>query len=154
MKKAMGVILLAVLVLGISTMAMAWWDGPGMGMGRGTGMGMGMGHGMMGRGPGAMMGPGAGSAHGMGPGPMGGPCGNRGATGVTATTIDEAKAKEIATDYVTKNLPGFKIEKLVKFDRPRGAMYQIEVKGAKDEIRYLHINPFGAVMPFGAGRAL
>jgi hypothetical protein len=148
MKKAMGVILLAVVVLAISTVAMAWWDGPRMGMG------MGMGHGMMGQGPGAMMGAGGGSAPGMGPGPMGGPCGNRGATGATATTIDEAKAKEIATDYVTKNLPGYKVEKLVKFDRPRGTMYQVEAKGPKDEIRYLHINPFGAVMPFGAGRAL
>lgn len=148
MKKTMGVALLAVLVLGISTAAMAWWGGPGMGMG----------HGMMGRGagwgPGAMMGPRAGSGPGAGAGPMAGPCWHQGATGVTATTIDEAKAKEIATDYVTKNLPGFKIEKLVKFDRPRGAMYQVEVKGPKDEIRYLHINPFGAVMPFGAGRAL
>jgi hypothetical protein len=144
MKKAMGVTLLAVLVLGVSAAAMAWWDGPGMGMG--------MGQGMMGRG--AMMGPHAGRGPGEGFGPGAGPCGNQNATGVTATSIDDAKAKEIATDYVTKNLPGFKIEKLVKFDRRRGAMYQVEVKGPKDEIRYLHINPFGAVMPFGAGRIL
>jgi hypothetical protein len=154
MKKMVGVTLFAVLLLGISTVAMAWWGGPGMGMG----MGMGMGQGMMGRGadggPGAMMGPRMGMGRGAGPGRMGGPCWNQGATGVTATAIDEAKAKEIATDYVTKNLPGYKIEKLVKFDRPRGAMYQVEAKGPKDEIRYLHINPFGAVMPFGAGRAL
>ena len=142
MKKAMGVTLVAVLVLGISTAAMAWWGGPGMGMGQGM-MGRGAGWG-----PGGMMG----ARGGMGPGA--GPCGNQGVTAATVTAIDEAKAKEIATDYVTKNLPGFKIEKLVKFDRPRGAMYQVEVKGPKDEVRYLHINPFGAVMPFGAGRAL
>lgn len=151
MKKAMGVALLAVLILGVSTVAMAWWGGPGMGYGHGPGM---MGYGPQGQaggwGPGAMMG----GRGGWGPG--GGPCmgGNQGATGVNTTAIDETKAKEIATDYVTKNLPGFKVEKMVKFDRPRGAMYQVEVKGPKDEIRYLHINPFGAVRPFGAGRAL
>ncbi|HSD52206.1 MAG TPA: PepSY domain-containing protein, partial [Candidatus Methylomirabilis sp.] len=66
--------------------------------------------------------------------------------------IDEAKAKEIANEYVTKNLPGYSVEKLVKFDRPRGTMYQVELKGPKDEVRYLHINPFGNVIPFGAGR--
>src|SRR5574342_137525 len=135
MRKLTGVALLAVLILGVSGAAFAWMGGPG-----GHGPGMGPGPGMMGRGAG--WGPGA------------GPCWNQGATGVTATAIDEAKAKEIATDYVTKNLPGFKVDKLVKFDRPRGAMYQVEVKGPKDEVRYLHINPFGAVMPFGAGRAL
>jgi hypothetical protein len=142
MKKLMGFALLAVLVLGVSGMAFAWMGGPGMGMGQGMmGRGAGWGHGGM-----------MGMRGGMGPGA--GPCGNQGATGATATAIDEAKAKEIATDYVTKNLPGFKIDKLVRFDRPRGAMYQVEVKGPKDEVRYLHINPFGAVMPFGAGRVL
>ncbi|HSB69272.1 MAG TPA: hypothetical protein VLT62_08085 [Candidatus Methylomirabilis sp.] len=147
MRKLTGVALLAVLILGVSGAAFAWMGGPG-----GHGPGMGPGPGMMGRGagwgPGAMMG----QRGGMGPGA--GPCWNQGATGVTATAIDEAKAKEIATEYVTKNLPGFTVEKLLKFDRPRGAMYQVEVKGPKDEVRYLHINPFGAVMPFGAGRAL
>jgi hypothetical protein len=71
---------------------------------------------------------------------------------VSATAIDEAKAKEIATDYVTKNLPGYTVEKFVKFERPRGTMYQVELKGPKDEVRYIHINPFGNVMPFGPGR--
>ncbi|MEK7221139.1 MAG: hypothetical protein AAB253_08070, partial [candidate division NC10 bacterium] len=102
----------------------------------------------------AMMGPGTGMGPGAGFGPGAAPCGSQGATGVTATAIDEAKAKEIATDYVTKNLPGYTVEKLVKFERPRGAMYQVEVRGPKDEVRYLHINPFGNVIPFGAGRAL
>ncbi|OGB89938.1 MAG: hypothetical protein A3G35_03285 [candidate division NC10 bacterium RIFCSPLOWO2_12_FULL_66_18] len=136
MKKVLGVALVAVLVLGVSGAALARWGGPGMGMGMGFGPQR------------AMMGPGA----GMGPGAA--PCWNQGATGVTATAIDEAKAREIATAYVTKNLPGYTVEKLVKFERPRGAMYQVEVRGPKDEVRYLHINPFGAVMPFGAGRAL
>jgi len=149
MKKVLGVALVAVLVLGVSGAALARWGGPGMGMGQGTGMGL------MGFGPQpAMMGPGTGMGPGAGFGPGAAPCGSQGATGVTATAIDEAKAKEIATEYVTKNLPGYTIEKLVKFERPRGAMYQVEVRGPKDEVRYLHINPFGAVMPFGAGRAL
>jgi hypothetical protein len=143
MKKVLGVALVAVLILGISAAAMAW--GPGMGMGYGPqGRGGGWGHGMMGaRG---------GMGRGAGFGPGAGPCMQQGATGATATAIDEAKAKEIANDYVTKNLPGYKVEKLVKFERPRGAMYQVEVKGPKDEISYLHINPFGYVRSFGQGR--
>ena len=86
-------------------------------------------------------------------GPGGGPCGNQ-QGGAAVTAIDEAKAKEIANEYVNKNLPGYQVEKLVKFDRPRGAMYQVEVKGPKDELQYLHINPWGNVRAFGAGRAL
>jgi len=134
MKKALGVALVAVLVLGVSSIALARWSGPGMGMGYGP--------------RGAMMGPGAGF------GPGAGPCWQRGTTGATATAIDEAKAKEIATEYVTKNLPGYTVEKIVKFERPRGAMYSVELKGPKDEVRYIHINPFGYVMPFGPGRTL
>ncbi|MBI2163701.1 MAG: PepSY domain-containing protein [candidate division NC10 bacterium] len=144
MKKVLGVALVAVLVLGVSGAALARWGGPGMGMG----MGFGSQARFAGWGPGTGIGPGA----GFGPGAA--PCWNQGATGVTATAIDEAKAKEIATEYVTKNLPGYTVEKLVKFERPRGTMYQVEVKGPKDEVRYLHINPFGNVIPFGAGRAL
>lgn len=136
MKKVWGVALVAVLVLGLSSVALARWGGPGMGMGFGPQR--------------AMMGPGAGA--GFGPGA--GPCWRQGTSGVTATAIDETKAREIATEYVTKNLPGYKVEKLVKFERPRGTMYSVELKGPKDEIRYLHINPFGVVMPFGPGRAL
>jgi len=58
MSKALGVTLVAVLVLGISGAAMAWWGGPGMGYGYGPGM---MGYGPQGQGggwgPGWMMGP-------------------------------------------------------------------------------------------------
>lgn len=151
MKKALGVMLVAVLVLGISGAALAWWGGPGMGMGYGYGpQGRGAGWG-----PGAMMGgrggwgPGAGGA-GFGPGA--GPCWQQGTQGVTASAIDDAKAKEIANDYAAKNLPGYTVEKLVKFERPRGTMYQVELKGPKDEVSYIHINPFGYVVPFGSGR--
>lgn len=149
MKKALGVVLAAVLVLGISGAAMAWWGGPGMGMGYGYG------YGPQGGGPGwgpGMMGGRGGWGRGAGYGPGFGPCWQQGGQDVTATAIDEAKAKEIANEYVAKNLPGYKVEKLVKFERPGGTMYQVEVKGPKDEVSYLRINPFGYVMPFGVGR--
>jgi hypothetical protein len=138
MKKILGVALAAAIVMLLTGFAMAQWAGPGPGYGpRG---------GMMGRGAG---GPGGGF------GPGGGPCWNQqGGTPATATAIDEAKAKELATEYVAKNLPGYQVEKLVKFDRPRGAMYQVEVKGPQGELQYLHINPWGNVRSFGAGRAL
>lgn len=130
MKKSLVVAAVAVMVLTVTGMAMAQWVGPGQGHGwRG---------GMMGRGAG---------------GPGGGPCWRQeGSTPATATAIDEAKAKEIASEYVSKNLPGYQVEKFVKFDRPRGAMYQVEVKGPKGEVQYLHINPWGNVRSFGAGR--
>jgi len=147
MKKTLGVALVAMLVLGLAGAAFAWWGGPGMGMG--------MGHGPRGAGawgPGSMMGWRGGAGPGAGLGPGAGPCWQQGATGATATAIDEAKAKEIASEYVTKSLPGFSVEKIVKFDMPRGPMYQVELKGPKDEVRYIHINPFGTVMPFGVGR--
>ncbi len=148
MKKVLGVAVAAALVLGISGAALAWWGGPMMGYGGGYGPGM-MGGGW---GPGGGYGPGMMGRGGWGPG--GGPCWGQGGPGASATAIDDAKAKEIATEYVTKNLPGYKVDKLVKFDRPRGAMYQVEVRGPKDELRYLRINPFGYVIPSGQGRAL
>ncbi len=141
MKRILGVVLVVVLVLGVSGMAMARWGGPGMGMGP----------------QGAMMGMGHGGGHGMGMG-RGAGAGScmqqQGATPATATAIDDAKAKEIAKEYVSKNLSGFQVDKLVKFDRPRGSMFQVELKGPKGEVRYLHINPWGNVRDFGAGRSL
>jgi len=135
MKKIIGVALAAVMVLVVAGMTMAQDAGPGQGYGpRG---------GRMGWGPGGGFGPGR------------GPCWNQQGGGqATFTAIDEAKAKEIASEYVSKNLPGHQVEKLVKFDRPRGAMYQVEVKGPQGELQYLHINPWGNVRAFGAGRAL
>ena len=130
MKRGLVVAMVAVIVLAVTGIAMAQWGGPGQG------------HGMRG----GMMGRGAG-------GPGGGPCGNQqGGMATTATAVDETKAKEIASEYVSKNLPGYHVEKFVKFDRPRGSMYQVEVKGPKGELQYLHINPWGNVRSFGAGR--
>ena len=144
MKKVLGVAIAAVLVLGLSGLAMAWWGGPGSGGSGGPGGPGGM---MGGYGPHGMM--------GQGGGPGGGPCMQQGGPqGVKATVIDDAKAKELAAEYVKQNLPGYNVEKLVKFERPRGAMYQVEVKGPQNEVKYLHINPWGNVVLFGARRQL
>jgi hypothetical protein len=156
MKKALSVAVAAVLVLGLSGLAMAWWGGPGAG-GPGWMMGGYGPQGMMGQGwgPGGGWGRGMGRGRGAGYGPGGGPCWQQGGPqGVKATAIDDAKAKELAGDYVKQNLPGYSVEKLVKFERPGGTMYQVEVKGPQSEVRYLHINPWGNVVVFGGGRQL
>jgi len=137
MKKLLSVVAVAALVLGVGAVAMAQWGGPGAGPG----------YGMRGQ----MMG---GGWHGRGPCMQGW---QPGAPGTAApAVIDDAKAKEIATEYVSKNLAGYQVEKVVKFERPRGPMYRIEAKGPNGEIQYLHINPFGYVMAprFAPGRAL
>ncbi len=153
MKKLLSVAVIAALILGVSAVAMAQWGGPGMGHGYGMrgqmmggGPGWGPGHGRMG-GRGAGFGPGRGSCWQQG-GPQG--------TAAPAAAIDDAKAKELAGEYVKKNLAGYQVEKVVKFERPRGNMYRVEVKGPKGEIQYLTINPFGSVMTprFAPGRAL
>lgn len=151
MKKWLAVAAIVVLVLGGGAVAMAQWGGPGMGPGYGP-RGM-----MMGGGPG--WGPGHGRMGGRaGFGPGGGPCWQQGGPQGAAApaAIDDAKAKEIAAEYVKKNLAGYQVEKVVKFERPRGNMYRIEAKGPQGEIQYLSINPFGNVMApgFAPGRAL
>jgi hypothetical protein len=115
-----------------------------MGSGNAGPMGM-MGGGMMGMGPGM-----------MGQGMMGGTTGQAGCPGMTAagtpaTTaqITEDKAKELATQYTEKYLKGFAVERVLPFTGMHMAMYQAELKGPAGETRFLHINPWGAVMPFG-----
>jgi len=144
-KKILGVALVGMVVLAVTGMAMAQWGGPGMGMGP---------HGAM-MGSAAGSGPGMGMGRRAGSGPGGGMCmQQRGAAAATATAIDDAKAKEIVKEYVSKNLSGYQVDKLVKFDRPRGSMFQVELKGPKGEVRYLHINPWGDIRDFGSGRTL
>ena len=46
-------------------------------------------------------------------------------------------------------LKGFTVEKVLPFAGGRGTAYSVELKGPNDEVRVLHVNPFGAVMPFG-----
>lgn len=145
MKKLIGVAIV-VAVLGLGTWALA--DPPG---GYRGGWGHGMGPGMMG-GYGYGMGPGMMGGWGAGPGAAGAPCWGYGATGATATPLTDAKAKEIATEYTAKYLPGFTVERILPFTgmHSNATMYRVELQGPKGEIRTLHINPWGQVMPFGA----
>jgi hypothetical protein len=151
MRKVLSLVVVLAVVLTVSGVAMAR-GGPGMGgpcwgsaqddqSQPGPGWGPGRGRGMMGRG---MMGSGMMGRGNWGPG---GPGWRQGAP-ANAPAIDEAKAKEIAAEYVAKSLPGYKVEKVSPFERRRGTMYQVELKGPKDEVRYLHINPWGAVRDF------
>ena len=127
MKKLLGTIALAGAFLLLGGAAMAQWGGgPGRGYG---GMGPGM---MRGGGPGWMAG--------------GGPC--AGATNAAAE-ITEDKAKELATAYADQYLKGFTVERVLPFTGRFHTMYSVELKNAAGEVRTLHVNPFGNVMPFG-----
>ena len=96
----------------------------------------------------AQMGWGPGYGMGWGPGP-GGPCPGA-AAGDTTTAVTEDKAKEIAEQYAAKYLKGYAVEKVLPFTGMRGwTAYSVELKGPDDEVRTLHINPWGGVMPFG-----
>jgi len=105
----------------------------------------------MGRGP---MTGGMGQGMMMGPGMMGGQaakwsCPGMAAAGATQAQITEEKAKELATEYAAKYLKGFTIERVLPFAGHMGTAYQIELKGSKGETKVLHVNPWGAVRPFG-----
>src|SRR5512147_513649 len=100
-------------------------------------------------------GPGWGRFGGMGPGMMGGgrgwmaggaPC--AGAT-APASAIDEAKAKELATAYAGQYLKGFTVERVLPFTGRVHTMYSVELKNEAGEVRTLHVNPWGNIMPFG-----
>ncbi|MGE5820837.1 MAG: hypothetical protein ACM37Z_22620 [Deltaproteobacteria bacterium] len=127
MKKLLSAIAVAgsLTLLGGAAMAQ-WGGGPGRGYG---GMGPGM---MWGGGPGWMAG--------------GAPC--AGATNA-ATEITEEKAKELAKAYADQYLKGFTVERVLPFTGRFRTMYSVELKNAEGEVRTLHVNPFGNVMPFG-----
>lgn len=105
-----------------------------------------MGPGMMGRGPTGQMGPGMMGA--VGPGAGQSPC-HGGTTTASTEAITEGKAKELAQKYADQYLKGFTVEKVLPFTMMHGTVYSVELKGPKDEVRVLHINPFGNVMPWG-----
>jgi hypothetical protein len=127
MKKLLSVIAVAGGLTLLSTAALAQWGGgPGRGYGE---MGPGM---MRGGGPGWMAG--------------GPPC--AGVTN-TATEITEEKAKELATAYADQYLKGFTVERVLPFTGRFHTMYSVELKNNAGEIRTLHVNPFGNVIPFG-----
>lgn len=132
MKKVLSIIAVAGGLTVLTGVALAQWGGgPGGGPGRGWygGMGPGM---MRGGGPGWMGG--------------GGPC--AGATEAT-TEITEEKAKELATAYADRYLKGFAVERVLPFTGRFHTMYSVELKNEAGEVRTLHVNPHGNVMPFG-----
>jgi len=100
-----------------------------------------------GGGPGGrMMGPGM--MRGGGPGWMAGGAPCAGATNA-ATEITEEKAKELATAYAEQYLKGFTVERVLPFTGRFHTMYSVELKNSAGEVRALHVNPYGNVMPFG-----
>jgi len=126
MKKLLSAIAVAGGLALLSGVALAQWGGgPGRGYG---GMGPGM---MRGGGPGWMAG--------------GAPC--AGATNAAAE-ITEEKAKELATAYADQHLKGFTVERVLPFTGRFHTMYSVELKNGAGEVRTLHVNPFGNVMPF------
>ena len=127
MKKFLSAIAVAGGLALLSGVALAQWGG---GPGRGyAGMGPGM---TRGGGPGWMAG--------------GAPC--AGATD-TATEITEEKAKELASAYAGQYLKGFTVERVLPFTGRFHTMYSVELKNEAGEVRALHVNPYGNVMPFG-----
>ena len=104
-----------------------------------------------------MGGPGRMWGGGMGPDPgMMGGAGQFGCPGAAgyaqqhgAAQISEEQAKELAQQYADPSPTGFKVEKVLPFAGRRGAMYQVEMQGPDGQVRTLHVNPWGNVMPFG-----
>lgn len=137
MRRVGGVIVVATMLLVLAGAAAAFMGPRGTGTGPGM-MGMGMtGMGMMGQGPGPMAGGGPATCPGMT------------AAGTAATPITEEKARELAETYATKHLPGFTVDKVLPMMGRFHTMYSVELRGPSDEVRVLHINPLGDVMPFG-----
>jgi len=126
----MGVAAAVIILAGVATAQMRGgaggrWGGMGPGGGRGSGM----------------MGPGG----GYGPGAN---CPGFGAQS-EAGQITEEKAKELAQQYAEKYLAGFTVDKVLPFTGMRHSMYSVELKNSAGDVRTLHVNPFGNVMPFG-----
>jgi hypothetical protein len=114
-----------VALVGVAAAQMGWGYGPGM------------------------MGPGM-----MGQGWQGGgyPCGGMGwyGQGQAPTVQSPDNAKQIAQQYADQYLKGFTVDKVLPFSGMGGmAMYSVELKGPNNELRTLHVNPWGQVMPFG-----
>lgn len=127
MKKAFGAIAVAGGLALLTGVAAAQWTG-----GPGGGRYGGYGPGAMGGGPGWMAG--------------GAPCGRFTAE---AAPVDEAKAKELATAYADRYLKGFTVERVLPFTGRVHTMYSVELKNEAGEVRTLHVNPWGNVVPFG-----
>jgi hypothetical protein len=109
-------------------------------MGPGYGTGWGHGPGMMGWGQGWGWGPGAAGQY---------PCpGAAGAAGQTAAQVNEESAKQLAQQYADAYLKGYTVSKVLPFAGMGGwTAYSVELKGPKDEVRIVHVNPWGNVIP-------
>jgi hypothetical protein len=125
MKKLLSVAVVAGGLMLIGSAALAQWGG---GPGRG------------GMGPGFMAGGGRGWMAG------GAPCAGAANAGAEVT---EEKAKELATAYADQHLEGFTVDRVLPFTGRFRTMYAVELKNSAGEVRTLHVNPFGNVMPFG-----
>jgi hypothetical protein len=103
--------------------------------------GMGMGSGGMGYG-------------GMGPGMMGGGIGPRRQAGQPAAPeqIAQQSARELAQQYADRHLKGYTVERVLPFAGTRGTAYSVELKGPAAQVRTLHVNPWGDVVPFDASQ--
>jgi len=138
MKRFFTVALAVTATLALAGAAFAQMGGPGYGGG-----------------PGYMGGQGRMWGGGMGPWMMGGAgqYGCPGAAGVAqqqgATQITEDQAKDLAQQYADQYLKGFKVDKVLPFAGRGGAMYSVELQGPDGQMRTLHVNPWGNVMPFG-----
>ena len=69
--------------------------------------------------------------------------------GLICLSLQEGKAKELATNYADQYLKGFKVDRVLPFTGRFRTMYSVELKNDAGEVRTLHVNPFGNVMPFG-----
>ncbi|MFQ5539946.1 MAG: hypothetical protein ACE5FB_06050 [Candidatus Binatia bacterium] len=94
-------------------------------------------------------GPGTGGWGWMGPGMMAGRAACPGWITTNTPKISEEKAKELAQNYADQYLTGFKVERVLPFAGMHHTMYSVELKNAEGELRALHINPFGDVIPYG-----
>jgi hypothetical protein len=136
MKRVLVLMVGAAVIVALAGAALAFM-GPYGRMGPGTAMG-----------PGAGMGPGSHMMGARGAGATGCP-GMAGTADPTVAPITEERAKELAQGYADRYLPGFTVEKVLPFTGRMHTMYSVELKGPDGEIRVLHVNPFGNVMPFG-----
>ena len=94
-------------------------------------------------------GPGTGGWGRMSPGMMGGWGDCPGWSTTNTPKITEEKAKELAQKYADQYLTDFKVQRVLPFAGMHHTMYSVELKNAGGELRTLHINPFGNVIPYG-----
>jgi len=87
----------------------------------------------------------------MGSGMMGGGMGRSGQADEQATPqMTQERAGELAQQYAEQHLKGYTVERVLPFAGTRGTAYSVELKGPHGQVRTLHVNPWGDVVPFGA----